>query len=225
MRLLTVGVCLAVSLLLIALGTPRVVASFLKAPAFGTLLQARADRPLDPDSLQTAIAYLQRATDWERSGALYGDLGLLLYRDALRRAADDPLKPARAIESIAAIEQSLARTPTVPQDWIRLAYAKTLVDGPGPAVAETIGRSLRLAPFSGALAPAQIDLLLQNWADLPPAARKDAGALIRFGWRHHARELTDIAAKRDRLEVLRLALRSDREAVQQIDNALSRSNP
>jgi len=224
MRSFAIVLCLGLSALLIASGAPRVVASFLKAPAFGALLQAQSDRPVAAAALEPAIAYLKKATRWEKSGELYGDLGLLLYRDALQRPADDPLKLERAAESVAAIEASLARTPTVPQGWIRLAYAKTLLAGPGPEIAAIAGQSLRLAPFSGGLAPARIDLLLRNWAYLSPESRRLAGAQIRFGWRHHSGRLVEIAAARGRLKVLRLALRSDPEADRVIDKTLAKLN-
>ena len=222
LRLLALALCLGISALLIGLGLPRVVASLLKAPAFGSLLQAQADRPVDPEHLETAIAYLKKATGWERSGELYGDLGLLLYRDAVRRSPDDPLRLQRAAESIAALEQSLARTPTVPQNWIRLAYATTLTEGPGPTAAAIVGQSLRLAPYSGALAPARIDLLFRNWAFLSPETRRHAGPQIRYGWHHNKQSLVEIALAHGRLETLRLALRSDPDAGPLIDKILAR---
>jgi len=172
--------------------------------------------------LETAIAFLRRSTSWEQSGELYGDLGLLLFRDAVGRTADDPLRDQQAVASIAAIEKSLALTPTVPQGWIRLAYAKTLLDGPGPEIAAILEQSLRLAPFSGALAPARIDLLLQNWAFLPPEVRQQVGPQIRYGWRHHSQSLVEIAANNGRLNILRLALRSDPDATQRIEQILAK---
>ena len=207
---------------MIVLGTPRVVASLLKAPAFHTLRLAHADRPISLEKLEEAINFLELATAWEQSGQLYGDLGFLLYLDASQRSADDPLRQLRAAESIAAIEHSLARAPVVPQGWLRLAYAKSLTEGPSPEVARYLEQSLRLAPFLGALALARIDLLLRNWPYLNAEVRQQVGPQIRYAWRHHSRSLVEIASASGHLQVLRLALRSVPDANRRIDQILAR---
>ena len=217
--ILTLGLIL--SALLLSLGAPRVIASLLKAPAFQSLRAAHAGEPLETVQLQTATRFLEKATRWEASGQLYGDLGFLLLLDAAARPTDDPQRQALAGRSLAAIEASLMLAPASPHGWLRLAYATTILKGPSPEVAALLERSLKIAPFLGALAPARIELLFQNWPHLSPEMRAALGPQIRYGWRHHGRALVAIAARGGQLRVLRLALRSVPGAPQRIDRFLT----
>jgi hypothetical protein len=128
--ILTFG--LIVSVLLISLGTPRVIASVLKAPAFTALRAAHAGRPTAADQLEIATTYLQKAIAWEQSGQLNGDLGFLLLLQAAQRQADDPARLKLARRSAVAIETALALAPANPHGWLRLAYAETILHGPSP---------------------------------------------------------------------------------------------
>jgi hypothetical protein len=166
--ILTFG--LIVSVLLISLGTPRVVASVLTAPAFGALRAAHAGRPTAADQLEIATTYLQQAIAWEQSGQLNGDLGFLLLLQAAQRQPDDPARLELARRSAAAIEKALALAPANPHGWLRLAYAETILHGPPPEVAAILAQALKIAPFLGELAPSRIELVLQNWQHLTMAA-------------------------------------------------------
>jgi hypothetical protein len=161
---------LIVSVLLISLGTPRVIASVLKAPAFGTLRAAHAGRPIAADQLEIATSYLQKATAWEQSGQIFSDLGFLLLLQAAQRQADDPARLKLARRSAVAIETALALAPANPHGWLRLAYAETILHGPSPEVAAILAQALKIAPFLGELAPSRIELVLQNWQHLTMAA-------------------------------------------------------
>lgn len=220
MRILTVAFGLLVSIVLIGVGVPRVVASLLKAPAIATVLDAHGGDPLTIDQLDRAARYLRRASKWENSASVRTDLGFLLLLHAEKLDQEDPTRAGLIEEAVDALRDGLERAPVRPHAWVRLAYAEMLKPGPSAEVASLLEQSLTAGRFIGEISVFRIDLLLQNWEHLSFEMRKAVGAQMRYAWEHRSQMLIEVAKRTGREQVLRFAVRSIPGAIDQINASL-----
>jgi len=217
------GLGIGLSLVLIVLGVPRVVASLLKGPAIGAVSDAHDGDLLSPGQLETAIRYLRRAADWEASVGLRTDLGFLLLSQAEQIAVDGPKREALLDEAGAVLRDGLARGPVRPHAWLRLAYVEMMQSGPSAEVAAVLGRSLEAGRFVGEISLVRMELLLRNWAHLPFEVRALVGEQIRYVWRRQPGKLIVLARITGTTQILRLSLRSIPGSLEMIDRHLAQS--
>ena len=146
MTRLALIVPLLLSIALLTLAVPRVVASVLKAPAHRSILIVESGKTSGAESLARAAAYVERATSWERSARLYGELGFLTLLQAFKTNRDDPARPALIGKASDSLRQALQLSPARPHPWVRLAYARAL-EGAEPAeLADLLAQSVSVGP-------------------------------------------------------------------------------
>ena len=115
------------------------------------------------------------------------------------------------------------RAPARPHGWVRLAYARTIGDGPSPEVAALLARSLEAGAFVGEITLARLELLLRTWDHLRPETRGSTGKQIRFAWEHDENGLIGVARRSGRVPIVRFALRTLPGALDQFDAGVLRS--
>ncbi len=217
-----IGFFIGVSLLW--LGTPRVIASVLKAPAFMTLLSAHHGIPQPLERLEKATGYLKTAAQWEDSGRIRTDLGFLLLLQATQIDPADPRRSALARQAAEALREGLVRAPAQPHSWLRLAYARVIETGPSPEIAALLARSVEAGPFVGEITISRLELLLRTWHDLSPDLRSYARKQVRYAWKNDYRGLIKAAKRSDRAYIIRFALRAVPGALDQFDAAIPRNS-
>ncbi len=217
-----IGFFIGVSLLW--LGTPRVIASVLKAPAFMTLLSAHHGKPQPLERLEKAAGYLKTAAQWEDSGRVRTDLGFLLLLQATQVDPEDPRRSALARQTAEALREGLVRAPAQPHSWLRLAYARVIETGPSPEIAALLAHSVEAGPFVGEITISRLELLLRTWGDLSPDLRSYTGKQVRYAWKNDHRGLIKAAKRSDRAYIIRFALRTVPGALDQFDAAMPRNS-
>ena len=213
---------LILSVALLTLGVPRVVASVLTAPAHRTILIIEDGGTSDAERLARAASYVERATDWERSARRYRHLGFLRLLQSFQTDRDDPARPALISEASTSLRRSLQLSPARPHPWVRLAYARALEDAEPQELADLLGQSVRAGPYVAEIAVTRLDLMLRIWSHLPPDMRTYAMKQVRYIWPHAGRELLEVARDTPRPEIIRFALRPYPEAVERVDAILAR---
>ena len=222
MTRLALIVPLLLSIALLALAVPRVVASVLKAPAQRTIMIVESGKTSGAESLARAATYVERATGWERSARLFGELGFLTLLQAFQTGRDDPARPALIGEASSSLRQSLQLSPARPHSWVRLAYARAL-EGADPAeLADLLAQSVRVGPYVAEIAVTRLDLMLRIWKHLSPDLRIYARKQVRYIWPRAGRELLHVVRDTPRPEIIRFSLRPFPEAVERVDAVLAR---
>ena len=207
MRWYVLSLCLLVSAVLLVLGTPRLVGSVLKAPAFATLQAVHRGERLRTEQLAKAVVHLRRAARWEESGKLRAEIGLLLLVQARQTRRGDPNRVGLAKQAAKALREGLLRAPVQPHAWTRLAEARMIETGPSSAAATALEQSLKTGAFVPVLTIRRLEFLLRNWAFLSQGARKDTGKQVRYAWRHGRERLIKLANRTPSRHLIGIALR------------------
>jgi hypothetical protein len=198
------------------------VASLQKAPAHFTVLAAHWNEDLSASELAGAAAQLEKVRARENSADLNSELGFLLLLLAAQNDSPDRRKEiaARAARSL---EQSLRLSPSQPQPWARLAFARFYLDEDPARVTAPIEQSKKVGPFVGDIAITRLKILLLTWEHLSPELQDYTYGQIRYIWPNAQAELLDIAQRTRHPEVIRHALRLVPDAVEQLDRVLPAS--
>ena len=220
MQRLVALIALLLPITLLWLGTPRVIASILKAPAHGTISDIFHGKRPGSAQLKRASGYLGLATRWEESAALYTDLGHLLLLEASHAEADDPERKALAGQAMEALRQGLLLSASRPHPWVRLAYARAVAGAHPADVAAVLARSVEVGPFVSEIAISRLGLLLRVWDHLSPEMRRYTFKQIRYVWNNDAFELIKVAKQTPRPDIIRFALRPISKAVERLDLAV-----
>jgi hypothetical protein len=216
---------LFLSVVILSLAVPRVVASVLRGPAHRTILKVEAGKPYEIETLARSTEYLARATYWESSALLFGELGYLRYLEGFYTERDDPARPAMIDRASQNLRQSLRLSPARPHPWVRLAYARALEDADPSEVADLLALSIRTGPYAAEISATRLDLLLRLWKYLTPELRTYAMKQVRYIWPKAGGELLRIVQSTPRPDVIRLALRLDPLALERVDAAIARRQP
>lgn len=210
------------SLLLLILGIPRVVSSVLMAPAFRTILAVEHGKTAEVPALTLAATYAERATYWEHSAQLFGELGFLRLLRAFQTAPDDLMRPTLVSQASDSLHKALQLSPARPHPWVRFAYARALGGGDPAEVADLLAQSVRAGPYVSEIAITRLYLLLRLWSYLSPDMRLYTMRQVRYIWPNASSELLQVVRKTPRPEVIRFALRRYPDAVRQVDNIIAR---
>lgn len=202
------------------LGTPRVIASLLKAPAHATVLDTAAGRTPPPEQLERAALYLENARKWETSAQLNAELGFVRL---LRAGQMDPTDAARgpiAHRAAEDLRDSLRLSPARPHPWVRLAYAREIEGYSGAEIARLLRQSAAVGAFVGEVALVRLEKLLQYWDDLTPDMRLYTFRQIRFMWANDQGFVFQVARQSPKSHIIRFALRAVPGALDHFDQVI-----
>jgi hypothetical protein len=197
----------AIGLILIGLGTPRLVAAVTAAPAAASGDPARR---VDRDAA---------ALRWRRSGGLLKQLGLAqgdLADHAASGAggADDLRRAARQN-----LEAGLALAPADPAAWAALARLDFGQNDPDRAP-RALALSLLTGPNEPDLLWPRLELALAKWSSLADSDRALMAAQLRQAWGRDPAKLVDLARRNAAGDAVRSALADQPDAVTQFNSLL-----
>lgn len=173
---------LAVGLLLLGLGLPRLLGATARQPARSVLWALRDGKPLTDADLARGEAALERSRRW--SGTPPHALSDLALLKLLRRERAEAPGAPLLVEAIEAQEAGLARAPAGGNSWARLAYARYQRAGLTEATREALELSLLSGGLDLPLLAFRLELILQEWDALGPAFHEAARGQIQEMTRH-----------------------------------------
>lgn len=175
---------LVVGILLIALGTPRMIAAFAMIPS-GPVLDKVQNRELaGMEDLNILLASQRRGLMWSSSGRKWTDLALAQMLMAEQLEADDPQRLQLIDAAILSLRNGLAVAPARPFAWTRLAYAESSKSGPSPAALSAFRFGMLMAPFEPRLALARVSFGFSVWPELQPSEQTLILQQVRYAWNH-----------------------------------------
>ena len=211
---------LALSACLLVLGLPRLVSALTMLPTEPVLNALHADRPVSDAELDRLERRLSIARQFSSSGRIAIDLA------AAKLAAVDRL-PNRAQsarrelidDAVALLEDGLAETPANSFAWARLAYARSLKNGLGPAAADGWRMSVLTAPADRRLALWRTRLGIALVSSFIEGDRALLDGQIDLAWRSNHEELARYAkaAGPEVTQIVRAALVNQPEELERFD--------
>ncbi len=183
---ITLAALLLLGLGLFALTLPRLLGAVSALPARSVLSEIRNDQTVSRERIEIAAAALQQSRQWSGTPATaLSDLALL---DLLRvhSSQDSELRAHPLLPGIIeAQEMAVAKAPASGNGWARLADARYLQEGLGPATRDALEMSLISGGIDLPLLRFRLHLLLLDWA-LPavtfaPAVREQVHTFTRYG--------------------------------------------
>jgi len=211
---------LVVAVTLITLGTPRLIASILKAPAHAPLSRLETGRTEPTDQLERAAVHLEQAQSWENSAQLASEIGFLRLLEAFQADNPDDGRTARAQQAADNLRRSLGLSPARPQAWVRLAFAQDYAGVPGNEIARLLQQSTTVGAFVGDIAQVRLSLLLKYWDYLSPQLRLYTFKQIRYLWANDPRAVLQVGKSTSRAPLIRFALRPVPGAIDRFDQAV-----
>lgn len=197
----------AIGLILVGLGTPRLLAAVAAAPAGAGDLARNVDR--DAAALR-----------WRRSGGALKQLGLAQHDLAekagagaidgggLRRAARQNL------------EAGLALAPADPTAWAALAGLDFGENGASDRAPRALELSLLTGPNEPDLLWTRIDLGFAMWPSLADSARALMTEQLRRAWERDPAKLVGLARRNAAADAVRAALADQPDAVARFNTLL-----
>lgn len=222
LRWIVALIVLAVALALIALGTPRLIASILKAPAHAPLSRLEAGRTVPAGQLERAATHLEQARGWEHSARLASEIGFLRLLEAFQADGSDDGRASQAQLAALSLQQSLELSPARPHAWVRLAYAEDYAGGSGDEIARLLQQSTKVGAFVGEIAQVRLKLLLKYWDHLSPEMRRYTFKQVRFLWANDPGFVLQVGKQTSRAHIIRFALRPLPGALDRFDQAVPR---
>lgn len=224
MRSLSGLLILIIASISLWLAIPRVIASALRAPAYGSVLATSEGMPLRDDQVERAVQFLVAASQWENSRRARTDFADLLIIQARDMRREKPQRLDMARKASLAYRDALGQAPVDPQTWVDLAQAKSIATGPSQEIASLLAQSLTVGPQVARITVSRAMLLLNNWEHLTPGIKEQTQAQVRFAWTYDWAGLTRLVREESSAEVIRGAIRSIPGAVEQFDSAYARQN-
>jgi len=157
---------IALSLLLLALGLPRLAGGLMALPGSATLWAMHEGEAVPPEAMASAAEGLARSARWSGNGLSDIESGYALMMLGAYE------------ESRAATLRGLAAAPGNPNGWARLSWLR-LKRGDRAGAAS----ALRLSLLSGAVTPDLMESRLQLGLQLFPSLDPDTTALLQRQFR------------------------------------------
>jgi hypothetical protein len=205
---------------LMFLGTPRLIASILKAPAHVLLTHVEAGKTPPRDQLERAANHLEQARSWENSAQLASEIGFLRLLDAFQMDSSDPRRAAEVRLSADSLRESLRLSPARPHPWVRLAYAEDFEVGPGAEIARLLQQSTMVGAYVGEVALVRLRLLLKYWDSLSPEMRLYTFKQIRYMWANDQGFVLQAGKQTSKSHLIRFALRLVPGALDRFDQVV-----
>jgi len=219
-RALASVIVAAIAGVLLYLGVPRTVAAVKALPGNEILRQVLRGHVVPATAVEQLIATREATVVWTDRGRDWTDLGLAQLLLANLRARGEVMDQVLLKQSIASLEEGLAMAPLSPTAWLRLAYARSVMDGPSPAVADALRMSILTGPHEPELAFLRLRLCLLAWDHLSDDDRVLVRRQIRFAWQVSRRSLVTLAEESTRLREIRLGLLEDPDALAEFERML-----
>ena len=221
------ALALAIGLLLLALGIPRLDAAVAGLRAEAVLAALQSHTAPGP-----AIEQLTAASDAAaRSLRLAADaetatlLGRLRFASALAIGLDSPEGQRLLAESRAATQSALALAPGLPVEWLQLSYENLLGAGGVNSAIMPLRMSLRTGRYTYRLLVRRLDLALQLWANLDPSLRQEFEDQVRAGARANVYYIVTLAWHHHRVSDVRRMLADQPEALATFEKDLIWQGP
>ena len=197
-------IALSVAVVLFVLGLPRLVAGILAAGTSVTLWDMHRGADVADIRTKAADTALAGAERWVEDGETLSDHGYILLHEALVL----PLGPGRTTlmaQAEKATVAGLARAPSQPSGWWRLAYLRNQRSDMAGAV-----RALRLSFLAGAFVPSIMKPRLEFAFRLLPAMDGEMRSLllrqIRLAWVVEPDFVTGLSARPELAPMVKEAL-------------------
>jgi hypothetical protein len=214
---------LAIAAFLLVLALPRFVSSVIMLPVEPVLDALQAGRPVSDEDLQRFASRAAAARQFSSSGRLATDLAAAKLAQAERLPTRAQAERRELVADAATLlEQGLATTPANSFAWARLAYARTVLNGAGPAAVDAWRMSVLTAPAEPRLAVWRTRLGIALLAHLREGDRDLLDRQIRFAWRFDPERLADFAKSGgpDTIRLIRVALLDEPDALPKFDAAI-----
>lgn len=219
-RALAAGLCLIVAVVLLVQGVPRLVSAFSTFPASPVLHKLQMLEEVGDADLRTLVDAQNGGIRWAPSGREYTDMALGQLLLAERLPVGSAERDRLLGESIAALRTGLALAPGNPFAWTRLAQAETLRERGAPEAMAALRLAFDTAPYEPRLMFIRLRIGLVNWKWLGAGDRKLIFRQIRQAWDLKPGRLVDTALDVNRINVVRAALFSNREALAEFEKRL-----
>ncbi len=204
---------------LLYLGVPRAIEAIWTYSAGRTLLDIQAQQEVSDENIRDLIADLQDTMFLVESGRKWTNLGLAqLLLSA--RTEDEPESQELLSRARVSLRKGLALAPANGFAWTRLAYVETLISGPSEEVAGILEMAMLTAPFEPRLLFLRLELCFLAWPYFDEEDRDLVFQQLRFAWRESAKQLVDLAARAERIELVRDALASTPEDLDRFETLL-----
>lgn len=171
---------LALGVLLLGLGVPRLIASFMALDARAVLGSVRSGEAVAPGEMAAGATGIVDAARWARDGELESGRGFLLLVQA-ERVPPGVERERLYADAETALAAALAEAPGQPTPWLHLAWLRERRGDAAGAVA-----ALRLSMLSGAVVPEMMAIRLDLGLRLLPAMDAETAGLlnrqIRLSW-------------------------------------------
>lgn len=178
-KILTVGVCLIVALVILWLAVPRAVAGAIMFGSQNTLIAARRGKVVTPADVQRLIAAQRSALAWSDSGESWIHNGYMLLYSTIRSPRIDKTVNRAAGK---ALYQGLSQMPVNAEGWYWLAVVRQRDDGASTKVASALRMSIFTGPHVPVLAIVRLRLMLRNWRQYSVDERNSVYRQIQFAW-------------------------------------------
>ncbi len=215
------SVTLIFSLGLLYLAVPRTVAALLALSGDSVYRRIEAHEKVSRADLRELVKSRIAVARWVGQPRAWTDMAvaqlLIAFPDDNKNSAPDPAMLDQAIQ---ALKDGLARSPTDPNAWARLALAQYYRNGPTADLAPPLTMSILTGPFKPEFLVIRLDLALRVWSHLPPDSRNLVFQQVRFAWRRYPKETTALATGPVRTGIIRAALAATPEALARFEAAL-----
>jgi hypothetical protein len=214
---------LAIAAFLIVLALPRLVSSVIMLPVEPIMDALQAGRPVSDEDLQRFASRSAAARRFSSAGRLATDLAAAKLAQAERLPTRAQSERRELVEDAAALlEEGLAATPANSFAWARLAYARTVLEGPGAGAVDAWRMSVLTAPAETRLTVWRTRLGVALLAQFREGDRDLLDRQIRFAWRSDPERLAAFAKSGgpETIQLIRIALLDEPGALQKFDAAL-----
>jgi hypothetical protein len=212
----------AVGLVLVGLGTPRLIASTVLPPGSPASREPAVARPPASDDLGDLAARLSASLHWVRSGLALKQLGLaeLALAEGAAAGSASPEELRRAARQHLAA--GLAVAPADPVAWSGLASVSLAEGGATEAAARALVLSLLTGPHEPAIFWQRLDLCLALWPAVAESDRSLVLEQLRQAWAAAPEKLAALARQRDAAAAVRTALATQPAALKRFDAMIAR---
>jgi hypothetical protein len=185
---------LALGACLLVLGLPRLVSAVIMLPAQPALERLQSGLPVSEEDLARLAGRAAVARQFSSSGRVAADLAAAKLAQAERLPERAQTERRELVEdAIALLEDGLAAMPANGFGWARLAGARRLKDGAGPAAVDAWRMSVLTAPAEPRLALWRARFGIASAPHLIEGDYMLLDRQIRFAWTAEPERLAEYA--------------------------------
>ena len=206
---------------LLYLGAPRAIEAVWMYSGNRTMLDIQAQEGVSNEKLADLIEALNDSMFLMESGRKRTDLGLAqLLLSA--RTEDEPEAQELLVRARESLRKGLALAPANGFAWTRLAYVETLISGPSKEIAGILQMAMLTMPFEPQLLLFRLELCFFAWPYFDEENQNLVYEQVRYAWHDSATQLVELAARAERVELVRDALASTPEELDRFETLLEK---